>query len=107
MGGGVSAEIFKFPASRRQHNTQVKANQVQRKQLADWFRAIAQHIEGNEVEHEPLAAMIVLSSAEGDEVLHVGYQNDQVSLREAGSHCYNFTSLHFTRRGGNFYDRRK
>lgn len=103
----MSAEIFKFPASRRQHNAQVNANQAERKKLADWFRAIAQHIEGNEVEHEPLAAMIVLSSADGDEVLHVGYQKVHVSLSQAGSHASRLAHSSFKRRGDNFFDRLK
>ena len=101
----MTAEIFQFPAKRRVHNNQVAANQAERKKLADWFRSIAQHIEGNEVEREPLAAMIVLSSAAGDEVLHIGYADKAVSLREAGSAASSWAHLNYQRRGGNFYDR--
>lgn len=103
----MSAEIFQFPASRRAHNHLVVANQAERKKLADWFRSIAQHIEGNGVEHEPLAAMIVLSSADGDEVLHVGYSTDATSLIEAGNAARQWAHLTFTRRGGNFFDRQR
>ncbi|MNJ69306.1 hypothetical protein D3C77_656420 [compost metagenome] len=103
----MSAEVFQFPASRRAHNHLVAANQAERKKLADWFRSIAQHIEGNEVEHEPLAAMIVLSSADGDEVLHVGYSTDATSLIEAGNAARQWAHLTFTRRGGNFFDRNR
>lgn len=101
----MSAEVFQFPERRRIHNNQVAANQAERKRLADWFRAIAQHIEGNEVEREPLAALMVLSSAAGDEVLHVGYQANQVSLSQAGIHASTLANAHFKRRGGNFFDR--
>ncbi|MBA6091195.1 hypothetical protein H4C81_20235 [Pseudomonas monteilii] len=101
----MTAEIFQFPVTRRAHNNQVAANQAERKKLADWFRSIAQHIEGNEVEREPLAAMIVLSSAAGDEVLHVGYAADAVSLRQPGIAASSWASLNYQRRGCNFYDR--
>lgn len=101
----MTAEVFQFPERRRVHNNQVAANQAERKKLADWLRAIARHIEGNEVEREPLAALIVLSSTAGDEVLHVGYQADQVSLSQAGIHASQLANAHFTRRGGNFFDR--
>ncbi|MCX2684056.1 hypothetical protein OO306_00655 [Pseudomonas sp. DCB_AW] len=103
----MTAEVFQFPTTRRLHNNQVAANQAERKRLADWFRAIAQHIEGNEVEHEPLAAMIVLSSAAGDEVLHVGYAADAVCIRQAGSAASRWSGLSYQRRGGNFFDRIK
>lgn len=101
----VTAEVFQFPERRRIRNNLVAANQAERKKLADWFRAIAQHIEGNEVEREPLAALIVLSSAAGDEVVHVGYQADRVSLSQAGINASRLANAHFTRRGGNFFDR--
>jgi len=100
------AEIFEFPARARLHNRKVELNQAQRKKLADWFRTIATHIEGNEVEREPLAAMIVLSSTTGDEVLHTGYSDhDQVCLRQAGYAAQRMTTTPFARRGGNFFDR--
>ncbi|EPK2739263.1 hypothetical protein L4643_005822 [Pseudomonas aeruginosa] len=90
-------------------NNKVQQNQAERKKLADWFRALAQHIEGNEIEREPLAATVVLSSAAGDEVLTVGYDgNPQVCRRQAGSAAHRFTNLGgYTRRGGNFFDRLK
>lgn len=100
------AEIFEFPARARLHNRKVELNQAQRKKLADWFRTIAAHIEGNEVEREPLAAMIVLSSTTGDEVLHTGYaDHDQVCLRQAGYAAQRMATTPFARRGGNFFDR--
>lgn len=101
------AEVFQFPASIRLENKRVQANQAERKKLADWFRALATHIEGNDVEHAPLAAMIVLSSADGDEVLNTGYQRPEVSLHQAAHAANRFSHQTFPRRGGNFYDRRK
>ena len=102
----MSAEIFEFPARPRLHNRVVEQNQAQRKKLADWFRTIAAHIEGNDVEREPLAAMIVLSGASGDEVLHTGYgDHEQVSLRQAGYAAQKLATTPFARRGGNFFDR--
>ena len=102
----MSAEIFEFPARARLHNRVVEQNQAQRKKLADWFRTIAAHIEGNDVEREPLAAMIVLSGASGDEVLHTGYgDHEQVSLRQAGYAAQKLATTPFARRGGNFFDR--
>ncbi|QBF27198.1 hypothetical protein EXN22_16415 [Pseudomonas tructae] len=103
----MSAEVFQFPSARRAHNNQVAANQVERKKLADWFRSVAQHIEGNEVEREPLAAMIVLSSAKGDEVLHVGYSTEATSLVQAGNAARQWAHLTCQRRGGNFFDRQR
>ncbi|WP_313456327.1 hypothetical protein [Pseudomonas sp.] len=103
----MTAEVFQFPVKRRLQNNQVAANQAERKKLADWFRAIAQHIEGNEVEREPLAAMIVLSSSAGDEVLHMGYAADAVDIRQAGSAASRWSGLSYQRRGGNFFDRIK
>lgn len=100
------AEIFEFPASNRLHNRKVEQNQAQRKKLADWFRTIAAHIEGNDCEREPLAAMIVLSSVTGDEVLHTGYaDHEQVNLRQAGHAAQRMATTPFFRRGGNFFDR--
>ncbi|WP_433899376.1 hypothetical protein [Pseudomonas sp. PSE1(2024)] len=100
------AEIFEFPASTRLHNRKVLQNQAERKKLANWFRAMAAHIEGDEIEREPLAAMIVLSSAGGDEVCHVGYSDHkEVSLRQAGYAAKQLVSIPYTRRGGNFFDR--
>jgi hypothetical protein len=100
------AEIFEFPTRARLHNRKVEQNQAQRKKLADWFRTIAAQIEGNEVEREPLAAMIVLSSAIGDEVLHTGYADqEQVFLRQAGYAAQRMATTPFARRGGNFFDR--
>lgn len=100
------AEIFEFPASNRLHNRKVEQNQAQRKKLADWFRTIAAHIEGNDCEREPLAAMIVLSSVTGDEVLHTGYaDHEQVNLRQAGYAAQRMATTPFVRRGGNFFDR--
>ena len=102
----MSAEIFEFPARSRLQNRVVEQNQAQRKKLADWFRTIAAHIEGNDVEREPLAAMIVLSGASGDEVLHTGYgDHEQVSLRQAGYAAQKLATTPFARRGGNFFDR--
>lgn len=102
----MSAEIFEFPASARLHNLKVQQNQTERKKLADWFRKIAAHIEGNDVDREPLAAMIVLSSAGGDEVLHIGYgDHEQVCLRQAGYAAQRLATTPFARRGGNFFDR--
>jgi len=103
----MTAEVFQFPAKRRLHNNRVAANQAERKKLANWFRAIAQHIEGNEVEREPLAAMIVLSSATGDEVLHAGYSSDATSLVQAGNAARRWAHSTYTRRGGNFFDRQR
>ncbi|GLO52541.1 hypothetical protein PPUN110474_39420 [Pseudomonas putida] len=103
----MSAEVFKFPLKRRAQNNQVMANQAERKRLADWFREIARHIEGNEVEREPLAAMIVLSSAAGDEVLHAGYSTDATSLVQAGNAARQWAHLTFQRRAGNFFDRQR
>lgn len=102
-------DIIPFPSMPRLHNNKVQQNQAERKKLADWFRALAQHIEGNEIEREPLAATVVLSSAAGDEVLTVGYDgNLQVCRRQAGSAAHRFTNLGgYTRRGGNFFDRLK
>ncbi|KIF56186.1 hypothetical protein [Pseudomonas fluorescens] len=101
------AEIFEFPANNRLHNRKVEQNQAQRKKLADWFRTIAAHIEGNDCEREPLAAMIVLSSVTGDEVLHTGYaDHEQVNLRQAGYAAQRMATTPFVRRGGNFFDRR-
>lgn len=100
-------DVLQFPSKQRAHNQQVMKNQAERKQLADWFRALAMHIESNEIEHEPLAAMVVLSSADGDEVLHVGYGKPHVSLGQAGSSASRHAGLAYPRRGGNFYDRRK
>ena len=102
----MSAEIFEFPACARLHNRVVEQNQAQRKRLADWFRTIAAHVEGNDVKREPLAAMIVLSGASGDEVLHTGYgDHEQVSLRQAGYAAQKLATTPFARRGGNFFDR--
>lgn len=101
------ANIFQFPTLVRIHNNRVQKNQAERKQLADWFRALAMHIEGNEIEHEPLAAMIVLSSISGDEVLHVGYKAQGVSLVQAGMAASRLSTCSYTRRGGNFFERRK
>lgn len=101
------AEIFKFPETTRTHNAQVIANQAERKRLAEWFRAIAQHIEGNEIERPPLAAMIVLSGTTGDEVLHIGYQQEGVSLPQAGTAAQRMATAPYPRRGGNFFDRRR
>ncbi|MBD9427954.1 hypothetical protein ACEOSU_20165 [Pseudomonas aeruginosa] len=101
------AEIFPFPETSRTHNAKVMANQAERKRLAEWFRAIAQHIEGNEIERLPLAAMIVLSGVEGDEVLHVGYQQQEVSLAQAGTAAQRLAAAPYPRRGGNFFDRRR
>lgn len=101
------AEIYQFPQSRRLHNARLKSEQAERTRLAEWFRAIADRIEGNEVEREPLAAMIVLSSISGDEVLHVGYKAQGVSLVQAGMAASRLSTCSYTRRGGNFFDRRK
>ena len=102
----MSTEIFEFPARARLHNRKVEQNQAQRKKLADWFRTIAAHIEGNEVEREPLAAMIVLSGSLGDEVLHTGYADQElVCLRQAGYAAQRMATTPFVRRGGNFFDR--
>lgn len=101
----MSAEVFQFPLKRRAQNNQVMANQAERKKLADWFREVARHIEGNEVEREPLAAMIVLSSAAGDEVLHAGYSTDATSLVQAGNAARQWAHLTFQRRAGNFFHR--
>lgn len=103
----MSAEVFQFPLKRRAHNNQVLANQAERKKLADWFRQVAQHIEGNEVEREPLAAMIVLSSEAGDEVLHAGYSTEATSLVQAGNAARQWAHLTFQRRAGNFFDRER
>ncbi|WP_426807991.1 hypothetical protein ABOC32_16555 [Pseudomonas sp. WOUb67] len=103
----MTAEVFQFPAKRRVHNNQVVANQAERKKLADWFREVAQHIEGNEVERAPMAAMIVLSSAAGDEVLHAGYSTDATSLVQAGNAARQWAHLTFQRRAGNFFDRQR
>lgn len=100
-------DVLQFPSKQRAHNQQVMKNQAERKQLADWFRALAMHIESNQIDHEPLAAMIVLSSADGDEVLNVGYGKPQVSLRQAGSAASRHAGQTYPRRGGNFYDRLK
>lgn len=81
----MTADIYQFPTMSRAQDNQVKANQAERKRLADCFREVARHIEGNEVEREPLAAMIVLSSAGGDEVLHAGYSTAATSLVHAGN----------------------
>ncbi|WP_061289924.1 hypothetical protein [Azotobacter vinelandii] len=102
------AEIYRFPQkSRRLHNIRVKSEQEERTRLAEWFRAIADRIEGNEVEREPLAAMIVLSSIAGDEVLHVGYKAQGVCLVQAGMAASRLSTCSYTRRGGNFFERRK
>ncbi|ALN21816.1 MULTISPECIES: hypothetical protein [Ectopseudomonas] len=103
------SEILHFPSMPRLHNNKVQQNQAERKKLADWLRSLAQHIEANEIEREPLAAMVVLSSAAGDEVLSVGYEgNDAVCRRQAGSAAHRHTNLGgYSRRGGNFYDRIK
>lgn len=102
-------DVLPFPDKPRLHNNQVQKNQAERKKLADWLRSLAQHIEGNETEHEPLAILLALSSAEGDEVLHIGYAgNDKVCMMEAGAAIHRHTNFSsFKRRGGNFYDRRK
>lgn len=101
----MTADIYQFPAMRRAHNNQVTANQAERKRLAAWFRDVARHIECNEVEREPLAAMIVLSSAAGDEVLHAGYSTAATSLVQAGNAARQWAHLTFQRRAGNFFDR--
>ena len=102
------AEIYQLPQkSRRLHNIRVKSEQEERTRLAEWFRAIADRIERNEVEREPLAAMIVLSSVAGDEVLHVGYKAQEVSLVQAGMAASRLSTCSYTRRGGNFFERRK
>lgn len=100
-------DILQFPASLRVQNNRVQKHQAERKQLADWFRAIAMHIESNEIAHEPVAAMIVLSSAEGDEVVNIGYERPEVRFNEAGHAAMRWSTQAFTRRGGNFFDRRK
>lgn len=106
-------EVFQFPQlGQRAHNAKVLANLAERKRLADWFRSLAMHIERDEIEHQPLAAMIVLSSAAGDEVLSIGYQQDGVTRQEvsrvqAASAAYRFVTTPFPRRGGNFFERKK
>lgn len=109
------AEIYRLPQkSRRLHNIRVKSEQEERTRLAEWFRAIADRIERNEVEREPLAAgrwplaaMIVLSSIAGDEVLHMGYKAQGVCLVQAGMAASRLSTCSYTRRGGNFFERRK
>ncbi len=101
------ADLLQFPASARAHNNRVLKNQAERKQLAEWFRALAMHIESNEIEHEPLAAMVVLSSPDGDEVINMGYQRPEVNLQQAGNAAMRWGGQSFRRRGGNFFDRIK
>ncbi|GGM25030.1 hypothetical protein ACFQDN_21680 [Pseudomonas asuensis] len=103
----MTAEIHQFPEVARLKNRQVLQHQAERKELADWFRALANHIEGNELEYPPLAALIVLSSAAGDEVVTNGYSKNGIPRSQAGSNAYRFATATYSRRGGNFYDRQK
>lgn len=100
-------EIHLFPEKRRVHNNRVQANQEERKELADWLRSLASTIERNDAVREPLAITIVLSGVDGDEVLGKGYDHPDVSFRQAALAAYRFSTQTFTRRGGNFYDRKK
>jgi len=99
------ADIFNFTGTRRAHNARVQAEQAKRRRLADWLREVANHIEGNDIEREPLAAMVVLSSHEGDEVLHVGYQGEGVNIVQAGRAAWRLTTTPYNRRGANFFER--
>jgi hypothetical protein len=93
------ADLYDFPAA--------KKDQAERRKLADWFRAIAAYIEADKIEHPPLAAMIVLSSADGDEVLGVGYQNKNVSSLQAGFAARKHVMRNEASGPNNFYPRNK
>lgn len=99
------AGIFEFPETRRAHNARVQAEQAERRRLAEWLREVANHIEGNDIEREPLAAMVILSSRQGDEVLHVGYRAEGVNIVQAGRAAWRLTTTPYSRRGGNFFER--
>ena len=104
----MSAEIHQLPVSRRIHNLRVAAQQDRRNELAAYLRQLADYIQGDDVESEPTALMIVLSGKAGDEVVWKGYaDNPQVSLRDAGHAAYRQVNTSYTMRGGNFHDRRR
>lgn len=91
--------LYNFPST--------KKAQAERRKLAEWFRAIAAYIEADQIEHPPLAAMIVLSSADGDEVLGVGYQNKNVSSLQAGIAARKHVMRNEESQPNNFYLREK
>lgn len=93
------ADLYNFPTKHKE--------QAERRKLADWFRAIAAYIEADEIEHPPLAAMIVLSSADGEEVLGVGYQNKNVSSWQAGFAARRHAMRNEASGSNNFYPRSK
>lgn len=72
------------------HNQQVKKQAVQdckdyeaKKRLADWLRNLANQIEADAPQVEPLAAVVVLTGRTANEVLNMGYDNDAVDFEQA------------------------
>lgn len=88
-------KVIDFPSSPRAFRN--------RKDIADYMRIIADHIEKNETETEPESILIVLIGKKQFDILHT--KENKETLRQAANKAAYHFGLRFKRRGGNVYER--
>ncbi len=74
-----------------------------RKEIADYLREVADHIEKYETETDPESVLLVLIGKKQFDVLHT--KESQATLREAANKAVYHFGCGYKRRGGNVYQR--
>lgn len=74
-----------------------------RKEIANYLRVIADHIENFETETDPESILLVLIGKKQFDILHT--KESKQALREAANKAAYHFGLRFKRRGGNVYER--
>jgi hypothetical protein len=74
-----------------------------RKQISDYLRTIADHIEKFETDTDPESILLVLVGKKQFDILHT--KESKQTLREAANKAAYHFGLRFNRRGGNVYER--
>ncbi len=74
-------------------------------ELADYLRQMADYIESNSLEYQPIAISMIFTGEQYHEIVNYGYA-DQYLLKDALGAAYRYSRCSYKRRGGAVYDRK-
>lgn len=82
--------VVAFKQKSKSHNEQLQQQVEQenkelarQRRLANWLREVADLVERDHLDVEPLAAVLVLSGSAADAVLNLGYEGEDVDFEAA------------------------